>query len=259
MSPEPASAVGGRGRLLGRGRSPPPRAQTTTRPPRSTSARRARRLFPPAVRLARFVHPDASPAHRGAEAAPGAARAARGRPVRRGGRNPHQAAARAVVVDLPRPRGRAAERGRFPEARGVERHGVAGRRPRDGRSGGVLSLQNLVWFAKHRRETYERLLYKKTGTRSAWEAVRRGGGQRNVRAGRRVGTARRNARVRRRGGSGGRAFGNDARAAHERRGGVFGPARPRDSLDRARCAFGRRARRAFARLERLECRSRFRV
>ena len=39
----------------------------------------------------------------------------------------------------------------------------------DFRSGGVLSLQNLVWFAKHRRETYERLLYKKTGTRSAWE------------------------------------------------------------------------------------------
>ena len=39
----------------------------------------------------------------------------------------------------------------------------------DFRSGGVLSLQNLVWFAKHRRETYERLLYKKTGTGSAWE------------------------------------------------------------------------------------------
>ena len=39
----------------------------------------------------------------------------------------------------------------------------------DFRSGGLLSLQNLVWFAKHRRETYERLLEKKTGARSAWE------------------------------------------------------------------------------------------
>ena len=121
-----------------------------------------------------------------------------------------------------------------------------------------MSLQNLVWFAKHRRETYERLLYKKTGTRSAWEYPFAAAGVNVTFALVDVLELRGGTRVRRRGGSGGRAFGNDARAAHERRGGVFGPARPRDSLDRARCAFGRRARRAFARLERLECRSRFR-
>lgn len=39
----------------------------------------------------------------------------------------------------------------------------------DFRSGGLLSLQNLVWFAKNRRETYDSLLKKKNGTRSAWE------------------------------------------------------------------------------------------
>ena len=39
----------------------------------------------------------------------------------------------------------------------------------DFRSGGALSLQNLVWFAKHRPATYERLLRKKTGARSEWE------------------------------------------------------------------------------------------
>ena len=39
----------------------------------------------------------------------------------------------------------------------------------DFRSGGLLSLQNLVWFAKNRRDLYDRLLWKKNGTRSAWE------------------------------------------------------------------------------------------
>jgi hypothetical protein len=39
----------------------------------------------------------------------------------------------------------------------------------DFRSGGVLSLQNLLWFAKNEKETYDRLLHKRTGKRSEWE------------------------------------------------------------------------------------------
>ena len=39
----------------------------------------------------------------------------------------------------------------------------------DFRSGGVLSLENLLWFAVNDHETYERIQKKKTGTRSEWE------------------------------------------------------------------------------------------
>ena len=39
----------------------------------------------------------------------------------------------------------------------------------DFRSGGLLSLHNLLWFAKHAPETYERILHKTTGHRSDWE------------------------------------------------------------------------------------------
>ena len=39
----------------------------------------------------------------------------------------------------------------------------------DFRSGGLLSLHNLIWLAKHERGVYDRLLRKTDGTRSEWE------------------------------------------------------------------------------------------
>ncbi len=39
----------------------------------------------------------------------------------------------------------------------------------DFRSGGLMSLQNLAWFAKHQPKVYKRLLSKSDGVRSEWE------------------------------------------------------------------------------------------
>ena len=39
----------------------------------------------------------------------------------------------------------------------------------DFRSGGLMSLQNLAWFAKHQPKVYRRLLSKSDGVRSEWE------------------------------------------------------------------------------------------
>ncbi|ACO62327.1 predicted protein, partial [Micromonas commoda] len=39
----------------------------------------------------------------------------------------------------------------------------------DFRSGGLLSLHNLIWLATHERGVYDRLLRKTDGTRSEWE------------------------------------------------------------------------------------------